>query len=61
MHSATRHPGGEEQSNNKPKGVRTWTWLVLCDDGELRASIAYLYVLSIVRRYCHFDLRKSIS
>jgi len=19
--------------NNKPKGARTWTWLVLCDDG----------------------------
>ena len=21
-------------ADNKPKGARTWTWLVLCDDGE---------------------------
>ena len=20
---------------NNPKGARTWTWLVLCDDGEM--------------------------
>lgn len=25
---------GRVHSNNKPKGARTWTWLVLCDDGK---------------------------
>lgn len=25
---------GKDHSSNKPKGARTWTWLVLCDDGR---------------------------
>jgi len=32
-------PEATAVSGNKPKGARKWTWLVLCDDGELPATL----------------------
>ena len=48
-------------SGNNPHGARTWTWLVLTDDGigpiHFTPRIVYLYAT----RDNYFDVRRSIS
>ena len=34
---------------NKPKGIRVWTWLVLCDDGKLLIGEEIAYAQSAIR------------
>ena len=50
-----------ERSGNNPHGARTWTWLVLTDDGidpiHFKPQIEYSYPI----RNDYFDVRRSIS
>lgn len=50
-----------EHVRDKPKGARTWTWLVLCDDGTPIAEFSTSWTLIRIFRHCHFDIRKSFS
>ena len=50
-----------EHVRDKPKGARTWTWLVLCDDGALIAKLLNSWTLINDFRHCHLNIREPFS